>query len=231
MSTRITPCPICQTPVTREIVMFMGRELYAGLPCLCPACDSKRIADEAVKAATAGFKASWVARIPDDYSRAKIEHVPARLRHVLNWKPGDQKGIGIYGPSGAGKSHTLALLLLALEIPFRWVTGAALKQLSNDALAGEGHHKEEARKGLSSLRDIPLLAIDDLVELRFSEAWAEKLFEILEYRNSTKRLTCWTAQHGPGQLAAKIAAGKGVDQGTADAIERRLVQHSAIFEG
>lgn len=100
---------------------------------------------------------------------------------------------------------------------------------SNNTATLDGHERENARAALGQLRDVRPLIIDDIAEVRFTEAWAGKLLEILEYRNSTSRLTCWTAQHGPGQVAAKICASKAVDQGAGQAMERRLCQNHALF--
>jgi DNA replication protein DnaC len=230
--TRTTPCPICQTPVTREAVMFMGRELYAGLACLCQACDDKRALEEATAKAAKSFRDAWEKIVPASYQAAKIEAVSAELQKAATWLPKvGQTGLGIHGPSGCGKTHCMALMALSAAIPFRWMTGAALRALALNAAMLDGADRDDARKTLSALRNVPMLVIDDLAEVKFTEAFAEKLFELLEHRNTSLLLTCWTAQHGPGRLAAKIAAGNGVDQGTADAIERRLVQHSVIFEG
>lgn len=224
---RWAPCPVCQASVRRSRVFFAGRELYAGKLCVCPACDT------AATASRPTFRDVWEKTCPPDYQAATPASVPPQLRDVLRWRPRDrQQGVGIYGPSGRGKTHAIALLALALETPFAWATGARMRQLSGDAAMLTGRDRDDARKELGILRDVPLLIIDDVAEVKFTEAWADKLFEILEYRNSTRRLTCWTAQHGPGQLAAKIV-GKGeyrLDAGTGDAIERRLVQHHTIFE-
>ncbi len=227
---RTAPCPICGTPVSRLRVFFWERELYADCACLCPACDDARAKEEASRKAACSFWAHWEKHVPNDYQRATADQVPRCFSGALSWRPAPgQKGVGIYGPSGTGKSHTLALLVFALETPFRWVTGARMRQLAIDAATMEGAARDDARKDLAALRDVPLLVIDDLAEVKFTEAWADKLFEILEYRNSTGRLTMWTAQHGPGQLAAKISGGKDVDPGTGSAIERRLCQHHALF--
>ena len=230
--TRTAPCPICGVAVTREAVIFLGRELLAGLACLCQACDDKRALEEATAKAARSFRDAWEKIVPPAYQAAEIESVSPRLRQAASWLPKvGQTGLGIHGPSGCGKTHCMALMVLSAAIPFRWLTGAALRALALNAAMLDGADRDDARKTLASLRNVPLLVIDDLAEVKFTEAFAEKLFELLEHRNTALLLTCWTAQHGPGRLAAKIAAGKGVDQGTADAIERRLVQHSAIFEG
>lgn len=225
----IVACPLCQTPVERERVMFDGVELFRGVPCLCPTCDQAKQREAEEKRLANTFRGQWAKQVPEDYQDAVPEKVRRCYAKALDWKPTPrQKGVGIYGPSGTGKTHAMALLVLALETPFRWIAGARFRQIAIDAATMDGGAKEDARKELATMRDIPLLVIDDLAEVKFTEAWADKLFEILEYRNSTRRLTMWTAQHGPGQLAAKVSSG-GVDRGTGEAIERRLTQHHALF--
>lgn len=227
--TKVLPCPQCQTPVERPRVMLHGTEIFRNLPCLCDLCDQSRTAEAATRREAITFRHQWARLVPEDYQAAVPERVRRCYSKALDWKPrGQHKGVGIYGPSGTGKTHAMALLVLALELPFRWITGARMRQLANDAATMDGATREDARKELSTLRDVQLLVIDDLAEVKFTAAWADKLFEILEHRNSTRRLTCWTAQHGIGQLAGKIT-GNGVDSGTGDAIERRLTQHHALF--
>ena len=227
---RTAPCPICGTMVSRLRVFFWERELYADTPCLCHSCHDAHLREEAAKKAAYSFRAHWEKHVPADYQKAMADQVPPYYRPALRWQPSPGcNGVGIHGPSGSGKTHALALLALSLAIPFRWVTGARMRQLAIDAATLDGPAREDARKDLAALRDVPLLVIDDLAEVRFTEAWADKLFEVLEHRNGSRRLTCWTAQHGPGQLAAKISGGKDVDAGTGNAIERRLCQHHQIF--
>lgn len=226
--TRTTSCPLCGGSFTREAMIFGGRELYANVPCLCPKCDADRA--RAVSSSKATFRELWERTVPEDYQSATPQQVPAALRDAIRWQPlPNQKGLGIHGPSGHGKSHAMALLALHLEIPFEWITGAAMRQLATDAAMLDGRARDAARRRLSELRECRLLIIDDIAEVKFTEAWADRLFEVLEYRNSTRRLTCWTAQHGPGQIADRIAAGRGVDPGTGEAIERRLCQHHAVL--
>lgn len=226
--TRTTSCPLCGGTFTREAVIFGGRELGANIPCLCPKCDAARARQASNPKVS--FRALWERTVPEDYQAATPQRVPAALREAIRWRPlPNEKGLGIHGPTNHGKTHAMALLALNLQIPFQWITGAAMRQLATDAAMFQGRARDLARRRLSDLRECRLLIIDDIAEVKFTEAWADRLFEVLEYRNSTRRLTCWTAQHGPGQIADRIAAGRDVDPGTGEAIERRLCQHHAVF--
>ena len=218
---RWAPCPLCATLVRRSRVFYAGRELYAGKLCLCERC---------AEPTPAPLHDHWKAEIPKLYQAATPSRVHAAYLPALQWDPrGGQNGVAIIGPSGAGKTHAMALVAHRLPSPFRWIAGAAMRQMAINAATLDGAERTDARQALGKLRDCPALVIDDLAEVKFTEAWADKLFEILEYRNSTQRITCWTAQHGPGQLAQRISAGRDVDPGTGNAIERRLCQHHAIF--
>ena len=204
--------------VTRPKVMFDGVELFAGRECLCPDCEKTNTVDPEPP-----FEKLWRKNVPEDYHKATPERVRESLRGALAWRPGRQKGIGIYGPSNSGKTHALALAVRGLERIFRWTTGPAMRQLAIDAAMLDGEDRAEARKRLATLRDTPLLVIDDIAEAKFTEAWTDKLFEILEHRNGRRLITCWTAQHGPGQLCRIIGGSSG------EALERRLCQDHALF--
>ena len=222
---RWAPCPLCATLVRRCRVFYGTREMYAGKLCMCERCAAPvKPPDPAL--------VYWRKEVPAAYQSADPRRVHPAYQPALQWKASSgQNGVAIIGPSGAGKTHAMALVSRCLPYAgaLRWITGAAMRQLAINAATLDGAERTDARQALGKLRDCPALIIDDLAEVKFTEAWADKLFEILEYRNSTQRITCWTAQHGPGQLAQRISAGRDVDPGTGNAIERRLCQHHALF--
>jgi DNA replication protein DnaC len=171
------------------------------------------------------FRQRWEVLTPPAYHAADPAEVLDSLRPVLAWRPDSRIGVGIHGPPGAGKTNTLALLALRLHTPFRWVTGARLRAVFTEAQKLDGEEQIIAKRKFHRFRVTPLLVIDDVLEVPFTPTWQEALFELLEFRNSNRLLTCWTAQHGEGQIAPRI----GGEKTTAEAIERRLVQHHAVF--
>jgi hypothetical protein len=66
---------------------------------------------------------------------------------------------------------------------------------------------------------------------KMTEGWSACLFDLLETRSSRWRPVLWTSQIGLAQLQAKIARQNGGDQAQADAITRRLSQHSLVLTG
>lgn len=175
------------------------------------------------------FMERWKILVPPDYQKADALKVRKSLSSVPDWKPdGKCQGIGIHGPPGSGKTHVMALLARRLHTPFRWVTGSRLRSVYTEAATLDGEEQVLAKRKFHRFKTTPLLIIDDILEVPFTATWMEALFELLEYRNSHKLLTCWTAQHGEGQIAPRIAGGKG-EMTTAEAIERRLIQHHAVY--
>ena len=173
----------------------------------------------------ASFAARWGILVPPDYHAATPDKVRPSLSAVTRWKPRPgKKGIGIHGPPGAGKTNVLALLVLNLHTPFRWVTGGKLRTMHNDSTCLEGDEQLSARRKMHRMKVTPILVIDDILEVKFTDVWRTALFELLEYRNSQNLLTFWTAQHGEGQIGARIG------DTTGEAIERRLCQHHDLFQ-
>ena len=211
--------------MTRSKVFLGERELFADALCLCDPCDAKR---ESQAAIAQGPAQVWKRCLPEKYHAAQREHVDARLMPALAWDAGTApSGLGITGPVGLGKTMTMALALLGLG-RFRWVTGTALREVAITAASGDGGERLEARRLWERYLEAPILAIDDLDKAKFSEAWASKLFELLESRTSRCRPVFWTANHGPGQLAARITK-QSDDAFAGEAIERRLAQHSTVI--
>lgn len=222
--TRTAPCPLCGVAVTRPAVMVGHREIMASRPCLCASC-------EVAEAYRDAWNERVLRQIPPKYHGATWLKVSADvLGAAKRWSPSGHQsdGIGIVGPSGRGKTHLAALVVNHLKIPFRWSTSAELRKASITAAAGDGEARAQAERWLANHRDAALLVIDDLAEAPWSEHWAGWLWACLESRTSRGLPTIWTAQDAEGKLSARIARGR-VEQSTADAIERRLCQHSLMI--
>lgn len=216
-------CPACGAKYTYP-ASDIGDRLISALRirALCGRCSG---ADEQPDE----FTAFWRRHI-GDYASADPARVPPALRPALSWRPSGnfRCGIGITGGPGEGKSMALALAVRNLRRPFRWATGTRARDIATDAANGEGQEREGARRTLNNFREIPVLVLDDMDKPKFTDAWASKLFELLEHRNRIGRVTLWTSNNDPSTLAEKIGRGCG-DRFTGQAIERRLCQSSLVI--
>ena len=76
---------------------------------------------------------------------------------------------------------------------------------------------------------VPLLVLDDIGQGKMTEGWSATLFGLLEARLSNSRPVLWTSQISMPNLREKIARQNGGDEAQADAITRRLSQHSLVL--
>jgi len=221
--TKIGTCPRCRNRTERSRVYFGGRELAPSVECLCDECGNAQTAEDA-------WQARWKRQVPPQYRRAKWDMVPPAARARAQAWDGSAPGVGIWGISGQGKTHLAALLVDRHRRNFRWACGADLRSLSLESLTADGEARETAARKLALHRGCDMLVIDDIFESgKVSDHWATWLWGALEYRKSTGRPTIWTAQEGPGQICAFIRASPAIREGTAEAIERRLVEDSVII--
>lgn len=228
-TTKLVSCPQCGESFHRAIVYWDGREIMAERGCLCDDCESVRAAAVAAADARAAHLERWRSRVPDDYHRAAPERVSDAIRPILEWKPADGcRRLGISGPPGAGKTMAVALVVRDLLMPFQWTNGFAARSLYTKAVTSEQEERRAAGRAWMRLVETPLLVLDDVDKGNFTESWAPALFDLLESRNNQRLPTIWTANLGPGALAAKIGKRCG-DQDMADAIERRLCQGAKLI--
>jgi hypothetical protein len=71
--------------------------------------------------------------------------------------------------------------------------------------------------------------LDDVSQALYTPACSSKLFDLLEIRLAAGLPTLWTSQLGLADLRAKIVRQNGGDNEQADAISRRLGQHSLVI--
>lgn len=229
MTTKTVNCPQCQSPFERPVVIFNGREILADRGCLCDTCEETRKSAILSIETKSKFLAHWERRVPEDYHYPEVSRVSVPYRPALAWRPDvANRKLGIAGPPGTGKSMVAALVSKRLEKFLRWVNGFSARATYNKSVTGEGNARKEAEAAWDDLLRIDVLVLDDVDKGTFTEAWASALFELLEQRNSTRKITIWTANHLPGQLSAKFTGQHG-DKDLANAIERRLCQAATII--
>jgi len=228
--TRIAPCPGCKKAFERPVARLNGNEIFASAEVLCPACTSiQAVAPPPIPADL--FEIAWRDRLPAEYRAADPARVPARLRPLLTWTPqAFQHGLGVVSPPGIGKSMAVACLLrLRRERFFRWFNGSAIRSLAIRVATAEiGLERSRLESEWASLYRAGILVLDDVDKARFTEAWVDRLFDLLEQRRNRLLPTFWTANMPPAALTEKIARSIH-DRDSAQAIERRLCAGAMVM--
>jgi DNA replication protein DnaC len=218
---KIAPCPKCAWTVEFEPCSWLPKVVP-----LCPSCEVKQDQQWAKGEATRKWRKLYAARCPERYALARPDRVSERYRQILQW---DQEahggGAGLVGVAGSGKSSAVACLMDQLRIPFLWISGTDARDLSNRAVSGDGEKSGDMAKWRYA-HNADFLVLDDISQARFTEAWSSRLFGLLEDRLSHERPTIWTSQLALTDLKYKIYTQNGGDLEQAEAISRRLGQHS-----
>jgi len=221
------PCPHCASPVDYEPVGFLPK-----IVPLCDACEARQTETWAETEQRKAWQRHFQARMPFIYQQADPLRVPACFQQALAWTPegGKQGGLGIIGQPGAGKSCALACRLFTLGRSFRWWSGTEAREAAVEAASAEKDREGATRRWEAAMR-VPILVLDDISQARFTEAWSSRLFDLLETRLSQGLPVLWTSQIPLDELRRKIFRQNGGDLGQAEAISRRLSQHSLILRG
>lgn len=165
-------------------------------------------------------------KIPDDYKSASREGMEW-AKAALQWDPKKNTVLAIWGPVGQGKSSAAAVVAIESGRYVEWANGYKARDLYNAYSRGEYSKEWMQTPPWMRLFRAPLLVLDDIDKGTFTAAWLAALYGLIEHRVSNKLPFIWTANYGPGELARKFR-GSGIDGDpeTADAIERRLLQHA-----
>jgi len=229
-ATRLTNCPVCNAPVEVSRVMLFGREMFAGARIICPACDAVEQEREAREKAERAWNVMVTQRMPADYHRTIVAKVPVAYARALTWSDMHSRGgVGLVGHAGSGKSCALACLIMLRHQAFLWWSGTEARDAAIDAQIADREARVEARGRWEHAMKVPLLVLDDISQGKMTEGWSSSLFDLLETRLSRARPVLWTSQIGMPQLRTKIARQNGGDNEQADAITRRLSQHSLVL--
>ena len=223
-------CPHCSRTVEYEPVGLLPK-----IVPLCDACEARQTGTWAETERRHAWQRHFQARMPVIYQKSDAGLVQPCFQPALTWKPGAGNsikpgGLGIIGRAGAGKSCALACRLFTLERSFRWWSGTEAREAAVDAASAEKDREGAARRWEAAMR-VPLLALDDISQARFTEAWSSRLFDLLETRLSHGLPVLWTSQIPLDELRHKIVRQNGGDAGQAEAISRRLSQHSLVLRG
>ncbi len=218
-------CPTCGT--THE---FEPCDALPDCVPLCDACDRHQAATWKLGEKRRIWRKHYVSRLPKGYLLAEPEKVPPWFVPALKWTASEHHGgMGLIGDSGAGKSCAMACRLWTLETPFLWWSGTEARDAAIEVATADKDREGASRRWEHAMR-VEILVIDDISQGRMTEAWSSKLFDILETRLSNGLPTLWTCQVPPDDLRAKIIRQNGGDTAQADAIERRLAQHSLVLK-
>ena len=217
-------CQECQTIHTYEDF---------GAYTICPQhCDDcAKIINQRVEVSRKreGWQNRYAKSLPAGYHGATPTKVSAALTPALAWKATSHHGgVGIIGPSGFGKSSAIACLLYTLKEPFLWWSGTEARDAATEAASAD-RDREGARARWGLAMRISILILDDISQSRMTEAWSAKLFDLLETRMGAGLPTIWTSQIALTELREKIIRQNGGDLAQADAISRRLAQHSLVL--
>lgn len=196
---------------------------------LCDRCGDDQAATWEVLQREAAWTRLYDSRMPDGYRLATADRIPPHYAPALSWRSRNHRGgIGIVGAAGAGKSCSLACLLRTLRLPFFWWSGTEARDAAIEAATAD-RDREGARRRWERAMTVPILVLDDITQGKFTESWSSSIFDLLETRMSGSLPTFWTSQIDLGEIRKKIMRQNGGDAAQADAISRRLAQHSLIL--
>lgn len=140
-------------------------------------------------------------------------------------------GVLLHGATGSGKTRAAFALLAGQvrddpDLRFKYVSAPVLKRRLADAARGGKSHVI-----LEELLDDPgqVLFIDDLSQARFTPAFAENLFELLDRIHREQRPLVVTVQTSGAELVEKWVADDRALMDTAQAIARRLREYCTPF--
>lgn len=216
-------CPKCGTSHEFEPCGILPK-----IVPLCDACEHRQAESWAVREQRAIWRQLYVARLPKGYVDSDPERVSLWFASALAWKATTHHGgLGLIGKAGAGKSSTMACLLWTLEKPFLWWSGTEARDAAIEAATADKDREGATRRWEHAMR-VPILVLDDISQGKLTEAWSSKLFDILETRLGAGLPTFWTSQLTLAEIRAKIIRQNGNDAAQAEAISRRLAQHSLV---
>lgn len=217
-------CPKCQAHLEYEPCSILPNVVP-----LCDACEAEQSDTWAKQQQQDRWKALYLSKLPKGYLGSKPEKVPSCYARALQWESASNHGgLGLIGVSGEGKSSAMACALWKLEKSFLWWSGTEARDAAIQAATADRDREGANRRWEHAMR-VPVLVLDDVSQGKLTEAWSSKLFDILETRLSNGLPTFWTCQISIAELKEKIIRQNSGDVAQAEAITRRLSQHSLVL--
>lgn len=219
----LAPCPDCGVPHEYERCDFLN------IVPVCDQCSEKqKLAYEAQKEAAA-WNNLWHSRMPPGYRITQRDLVPLNLKPIFEWsQEAHCGGMGLIGKAGSGKSFAMASFIQFHRRGFLWWSGTGARDAAIEAASAD-RDRDGCRRRWEHGMTVPILVLDDISQGRMTEAWSSKLFDLLETRMSALLPTLWTSQIDLPEMRQKIVRQNGGDAAQAEAISRRLSQHSLIL--
>ncbi|MCX8495164.1 MAG: ATP-binding protein [Akkermansiaceae bacterium] len=217
-------CPHCKIEHHFEVCNQLPRIIP-----LCDSCAEIQVATWHDRQKREELERRFRAGVPSRYCDAITERIKPGYTAALSWKASDHHGgLGLIGPTGEGKTCAVACLIRKLEKPFLWWSGTQARDAAT--LAGNAEvDREGARRRWEHSMKVEVLVIDDVSQAKMLETFSSSLFNLLETRLGNGLPTIWTSQLSLPELRAKIVRQNGGDAAQADAISRRLGQHSLVL--
>lgn len=196
------PTPTVKPAVCPEHGAFESRNIIRNVWSKCPACEERRIADEAVAAAaearrqaeahhasmlaSAAIPARFIGRSFENFKATTDEQRAALTiarNYVEDFPESSRRGLGLVfsGLPGTGKSHLAAAILQALLSPaVRYVTCMDLIRAVRDTWRRDSERSEV--EVLRYLAELDLLVIDEIGAQYGTEGEQQIIFDILDRR-------------------------------------------------
>ena len=226
--TKSAPCPKCGTRVEYETLVIFGRQMDI-VPC-CDDCEAIQTATFAENQRRENWKRLYAQKMPAGYQRSSPDQISEEFSMAMLWNPAKYYGgLGLVGQAGSGKSSALACVLCKLETPFLWWSGTEARDAAIEAATADKDREGANRRWEHAMR-VPILVLDDVSQGKFTESWSSKMFDLLETRLSARLPTFWTCQIAIQEFMQKIISQNQGDVAQAQAITRRLDQHSLVLE-
>ena len=199
-------------------------------------------------------------RIPKEYRveilRARLPN-PRAFDEVQGWcdrgwDSGDYmdfdsylmtRGIIAAGGTGQGKTRAVAQLAFTCFTANSWshsddhvflfLPATALKRAAPISAGRPGtdkHDRAEAEKLIEEARSCDLLLLDDLSQPKFTPAYAEVLYDIVEHRTSHRLPNFVTLQLGRDEFLEKVSDNNPHLLSAAEAIFRRLTDYCDVID-
>lgn len=227
LPTETVTCP-CGEVFTYQPVSLFQKKMFTRK--LCEKCTQLQMQqnerDEAAREA-AKREDKWNEICPPlyrDTDPSRISHVAAR--EASAWNAEGDTGLGFTGDTGKGKTRAL---FLALRKAFDaglgvWsISHNKFSKTVQEAYAGEGAERGDARAILRRCQNIDVLLMDDLGKPPATERADAELEELIEHRAAHKLPILWSANGSSTWLEKRLGPDRGAP------LVRRLSQFSKPF--